>query len=277
MAWSKIKNIIILILLGANIGLLTFTVSRQVTGQQRLNTARADAIAFLQEQGISVTDDQIPRVMTLEPLQVSRDVEQEAVLAAALLEGEVSVDSRGAEVYRYFNSNGSVQFHRNGEFSAWFTQGAFPLGGLTMEEHGKQILKRLNIEGEAVERIERTAVSSALFQEYWNSVALLNCQATLNYENGCLISITGGRRLTGEPEAQNGASQPITVATGLMRFYNAMNQPGDVFTRISSITEGYIVTSTISDPLPMIPVWNIATDVGVFQLDLLSGNSTRVS
>jgi hypothetical protein len=50
-----------------------------------------------------------------------------------------------------------------------------------------------------------------------------------------------------------------------------------VFTRISSITEGYIVTSTISDPLPMIPVWNIATDVGVFQLDLLSGNSTRVS
>ena len=277
MAWSKIKNIIILILLGANIGLLTFTVSRQVTGQQRLSTARTDAIAFLREQGISVQDDQIPRSMTLEPLQVSRDVEQEAALAAALLEGNVTVDSRGAEVYRYFNSNGSVQFHRNGEFSAQFTQDAFPLGGMTMEEHGKQILQRLNIDGVAVERIQRNAYSSTLFQEYWNSVALLNCQATLNYENGCLTGITGGRRLTGEPVVQNGASQPITVATALMRFYNAMNQPGDVFTRISSITEGYIVASTISDPLPMTPVWNITTDVGVFQLDLLSGTTTRVS
>ena len=277
MAWSKIKNIIILILLGANIGLLTFTVSRQAIGQQRLSTARTDAIAFLREQGISVQDDQVPRSMTLKPLQVNRDVEQEAVLAAALLDGDVTVDSRGAEVYRYYNGNGSVQFHRNGEFSAQFTQGSFPLEGMTMEEHGKQILKRLNIEGEAVERIERSAVSSALFQEYWNSVVLLNCQATLNYENGCLVSITGGRRLTGEPAAQSGASQPITVATGLMRFYNAMNQPGDVFTRISSITEGYVVTSAISDPLPMTPVWNITTDVGVFQLDLLSGTTTRVS
>jgi len=276
MAWPKIKNIIILILLGANLGLLAFTVSRHVQGQQRLEQARSEAILFLQEQGIQVEESQIPKTMTLVPMQVSRDAQRESELAEALLEGEVSVDSRGAEVYRYYNSRGSVQFHSNGEFSAQFSPGAFPLGEQMLEEHGTQILERLGIEGEAIHRLESNQQQSVLFQEYWKGIPLLNCQATLNYQNGCLVSITGGRRLAGKP-TQNSASQPITVATALMRFYTGMSEPGDVFTRISEITQGYVMTSTISDPMPLIPVWYITTDVGTFQMDILTGSSSRVA
>lgn len=276
MAWSKIKTIIILILLGANLGLLAFTVSREVRGQQLLSRAREEAVLFLQEQGIRVEEDQIPQTMTLLPMQVSRDVEREAALAAELLEGEVSVDARGAGVYRYYNIHGSVQFHSNGDFSAQFAPGAFPLDGERMEEHGARILRQLAFEGQATQRVEGDGLETVVFREYWEGIPLLNCQASLNYADGCLESITGGRRLTGYP-VQSDGGEPITVATALMRFYNGMSEPGDVFTRISSITEGYIVTSTISDPMPLTPVWHIITDVGTFQMDILTGISVRIA
>ena len=88
MAWPKIKNIIILILLVTNLGLLTFTASREVRSRQLQDEARSDAIAFLQQKGIELDGDQVPRTMTLQPMLVTRDVEREGVLAAALLEGD---------------------------------------------------------------------------------------------------------------------------------------------------------------------------------------------
>lgn len=275
MAWPKIKNIIILILLGANLGLLVFTVGSEVRGHQLLAQARSQSILFLQEHGIRVEESQIPRAMTLAPMQVSRDIQQESALAEVLLDGNVSVDARGAEVYRYYNSKGSVQFHSNGEFSAQFSTGTFPLADQTLETHGLHILNRLGIEGKVIQRLESDRQTSVVFQEYWEGIPLLNCQATLNYQEGYLVSITGGRRLTGKP-VQSGGAEPITVATALMRFYTGMSEPGDVFTRISGITEGYVVTSTISDPMPLTPVWYISTDVGTFQMDILTGNSSRV-
>ena len=54
MAWPKIKNIIILILLGTNLGLLAFSMGREARNYQLQEKARTNAIVFLQEQGIQV-------------------------------------------------------------------------------------------------------------------------------------------------------------------------------------------------------------------------------
>ena len=234
MAWPKIKNIIILILLGTNLCLLAFAVSRGVGDRQQQEQARANVISFLQEQGIEVEEELVPKTMDLQPQVVRRDAEQECVLAAALLDGEVSVEARGAEVYRYYNQNGSVQFHSNGEFSARFSADGIPSGEIALEEHGR------------------------------------------HYEKGNLIRITAGRRLVGEPEPDNSAQQ-ITVATALMKFYTGMKTPGDVYTQITGITPGYVVSSTLSETMPLVPVWHISTDVGTFQLDITTGTPSRIS
>lgn len=276
MAWPKIKNIIILILLGTNLCLLAFAVSRGIGDRQQQEQARANAISFLQEQGIEMDEELVPKTMELQPQIVRRDAEQECVLAAALLDGEVSVEARGAEVYRYYNQNGSVQFHSNGEFSARFSGDGIPVGEMELEEHGRQLLERLEFRGELL-RMEQEGENYALtYREFWKEMPLLNCQATLRYEKGNLVGITAGRRLAGEPEVDNSAQQ-ITVATALMKFYTGMKAPGDVYTQITGITPGYVVSSTLSETMPLVPVWHISTDVGTFQLDITTGTPSRIS
>ena len=48
MAWSKVKNIVILILLMMNLVLAGFSVNRMMQARQTRTQARAEAIAFLQ-------------------------------------------------------------------------------------------------------------------------------------------------------------------------------------------------------------------------------------
>lgn len=275
MAWPKIKNIIILILLGTNLCLLGFTVGRAAYSEQLQDQARLDAISFLKSKGIQLEESLVPESMELMPMRVSRDVAREQNLAKALLEGTVTVQARGAQVFRYYNENGSVQFHSNGEFSAHFSAGAMQAGELTLEEHSRQMMQRLEIQGRVVDSREEDGLWSLSFQESWNGVALLNCQVSLNYQDGALVSMTGGRRLVGQPQ-EDTASSCITVATALMKFYTGVVELGDACTRISSIEQGYLVTSTISDPIPLTPVWQITTDIRTYQLDLTTGTLSRV-
>lgn len=271
MAWPKIKNIIILILLGTNICLLAFTLVRQARSRQLQDQARADAISFLQEKEIQVEEDTVPRTMELMAQYARRDVEQEYSLASAVLGGQASVEARGAEVYRYYNENGSIQFHSNGEFSAQFIAEAAE-GELSV--HASAVLERLGFQGSLLDQKadgERTVLT---FQESWKGVPLLNCQATLNYEQGRLVSMSG-RRLVGEPEQDN-SSKPITVATALMKFYTGrLSGLGDVCRQITGITQAYTVTSTISETMSLVPVWYITTDTGSYQLDTLTGELSR--
>lgn len=273
MAWTKLKNIIIFILLATNLCLLAFTAYRGSQNRSQQAQARAEIISFLQKQGIRVDEEQVPSAVTLLPQQVSRNVEEECVLAAALLEGEVFAEARGGEVYRYYNDKGSVQFHSNGDFSAQFTPG-LEAGEADLEEHALSVLRRISFSGRVTAR-ERTEGGEMLtVQQLWQGAPVLSCQAVLRYRDGRLAAITGGRRLTGEPVEESG-SAPITAATALMRFYTGMNALGDVCSEISGITQAYAVASTVSGPMPLVPVWCITTDTGSYQLDTLTGALSR--
>jgi hypothetical protein len=180
-------------------------------------------------------------------------------------------------VYRYFNDNGSVQFHSSGEFYAQLTAGAFPLDQEDPETYAEKILSRLDFQGELVSAgAEDNGGQTLTFQQLWNGVPLLGCQATLNYEDGCLVSITSGRRLVGEPEQDN-TSAPVTVATALMKFYNGLNTLGDVCSQINTITQAYTLTTTLSEPTPLVPIWYITTDTGAYQLNTLTGELSRTT
>lgn len=278
MAWSKVKNIVILILLSMNLVLAGFSVDRMMQARQTRAQARSAAIAFLQSQEIKLEESNIPREMELIPMVVSRDMEQEAALAAALLAGEVSVEARGAEVYRYSNQNGFIQFHSNGDFSAHFTPSVMRVEEQSIQTHSEQIMARLGIQGHAEPEVvvQEDGTRTVNFQEEWNGVTLMNCQVSLNYEDDMLVSITNGKRLVGTPVA-HGAASAGTVATALMRFYNEVSAMGDAYSEIREIEPGYLLTSTIGETIPLTPVWYIKTDVRAYQLDLQTGVLSRIS
>lgn len=61
MAWPKIKNIIILMLLVTNLCLLAFVGWREIRDWQLQDKALEQAVSFLAERGIQVDERIVPR------------------------------------------------------------------------------------------------------------------------------------------------------------------------------------------------------------------------
>lgn len=272
MEWSRLKNIIILILLMVNLilgGLVLFYWQREEAGQR---AALENAVAILEAQGVSLSD--MPEELSLTELQVQRDQGREDVLAAALL-GTVTREDRGAGVYRYTGGKGWIQFHSNGEFSAAFSDEAYPLEGDSPEEHALEVMKLLDFRGRVLDTSQSGGQTRVTVCQLWEGVPVLSCQAVLVYEEDRLAGIVSGRRLNGTPYASADAQKCADAASALIWFVNGVKELGDVCNTVTSMEEGYWLSSSISGPTQMTPIWYITTDTGSYQLDGLTGELTR--
>ena len=128
MPWTKLKNVILVILAAANLFLFILVAGPAIQSRRIAGEARAEALRFLQSRGVQVAEDAVPQAMGLPPQRLERDLEGEQRAAAALLGSPVTAEARGGEVYRYYNEKGSVQFHSDGAISAQLEPAAFPLG-----------------------------------------------------------------------------------------------------------------------------------------------------
>ena len=106
-----------------------------------------------------------------------------------------------------------------------------------------------------------------------DTTPLTDCRVEVRYENGCAVSIVGGRRLLGVPEREGGT--PITVATAMMRLYNGLNDLGDVYSEILEIIPTYALYADRTGSTRLTPVWQVRTDTGLYRLDNLTGELTR--
>ena len=272
MEGRKLKNIALLILVLTNLCLLAFVLQRELQDRYFSWQTRSNAISLLvTEKGVDLEESLVPDQITLMPQKVERDLEQEGVLAAQLLKAPVQTENRGAGVYRYFNQNGSLQFHSDGTFSGEFTPGAFPLGD-DPTQACLALLEQLGMQAQLLE-VEQ---DSLVFRQLWQEVPLFSHQVTLEESGGCLTAIVAGRRLVGEPE-EDLSQSTITPATALIEVYNDINALGYVCSRIDDITQGYVSTTSLSGPMSLTPVWRVATDTGEYQLNLVTGEVVRVT
>ena len=86
MEWSKLKNIIIIMLAAVNLFLLVLVVHRQWESRSSYESAREDALAVLWETSrIRLEREILPEELDLTPMSVTRDPELEETQAAALL------------------------------------------------------------------------------------------------------------------------------------------------------------------------------------------------
>ncbi len=271
MPWTKLKNIILAILVLTNVCLLSLVAGPAIQSKRQLSQAREEAIHFLQNRGMQVEEDVIPQSMELTPQVLERDLEEEARAAAALLGGPASVQARGGGVYRYVNENGSVQFHSDGTVSARFKAEAFPLG-TDRREACLALMGRLGCEGTILEETG----NKLIFRQSWRGSPLFTQQVTLTCGEKGLTSITAGRQLIGRPQEDPGRST-LSVSTVVIDFINGVSALGDVCNRIDSIEPGYITAASLSGPTVLTPVWRVTTDTGTYQIDTVTGGVSRVS
>ena len=67
------------------------------------------------------------------------------------------------------------------------------------------------------------------------------------------------------------------AVTALVRFLDYRNASGAVCTGITWLSAGYLMQSTTSAPLQLVPVMRVDTDVYSYYVNIISGEVSRVS
>lgn len=266
MEWSKLKNIIILILLLANLFLLVMAGVRQRDSAQHQEQALNDAVSVLERSGIRMDRGRLPSELDLTPMTVERDQAAEAELAGALL-GDCSAADLGSGRFSYTGVLGTAEFRSNGNFSFSFPDGALRVGVSGEEAHALDTLEKIGFDGEVISREEEGGGVLLVLRQVWQGTPVLSCQVTLTYERDCLRSISG-QRLMGAPQPSADRSELLSVPTALLRFLNGVTSLGDVCSEITAMTPAYLLTT---DATRLVPIWYVTTDVGVYSLNAVTG------
>lgn len=268
MEWSKLKNIILLLLVCVNAFLLLLVGVQEGSGVRYQEETRKAAVATLQRSGIAVNLERLPRELTLRPMQVSRDQDAELESVRALL-GQVE-QTGGSELRpRYSGLNGSAEYSADGELSVQFATGAwFREEGQSYKKASEQCLERIGFSGELIEQEELDGQVKLTFCQQWKGAPVFSCTLTLTWSGEELRSIEG-QRLSGPAEEIPGDT-PLAVSTVLVRFLAGVREGGYVCSRIDSMTAGYRLSSTVR-PARLDPVWRITTDSGDYYVDGMDG------
>lgn len=273
MEWSKLKNIIILILLAANLFLLAMAGVQERDSVQYQEQAVADALTVLERNGIKVAPEILPGQMSLGSMTVQRDRQLEEALAQALL-GDCTRTDLGGGRYSYESPTGSAEFRSNGNFSIVFSNG-IPVGAGTEGEavHALSFAEKIGLSGVVAEQVREAGGTDVVLYQTWKEIPVYSCRINLEYRGGKLCSVSG-QRLLGEPQPAGGQEELLTLPTVLMRSLNGINDLGDICSEITQLTPGYQMSNP-AEGTRMEPVWYIVTDTGVYQLNAITGVLVR--
>jgi hypothetical protein len=268
---SKIKNIIIIILLIVNIFFLVlFIIGRIETGKLE-KKAKEDVIRILSSYGISLDMSVIPVYSDLGSYDVQRDTESERSVAEAVL-GKCQVYEPGGNIYQYSSPLGEAVFRGNGEFSITIAAGiAMPDSSLkALGSYLDQLDITADLKSAEIKYDDGGSLSSVQFTPLFEDVGIFNCRITMSFNGESLMSIHG-RRLTSLPSPS--PSEPmIGVNTALISFLNAVRESDLICNEIITITPGYSFSASVSGSGRLAPYWCITTDVGKYYVNGLTGD-----
>lgn len=267
MEWSKIKNIIILILLGVNLFLLVMVVSQELRSRQFRHEARAEAVTLLERNGITVDQSLLPADTSLPTLVLEEGASAGEALARSLL-GDTAVQQSSGVRAVYTSPLGEMEAFSTGRFAVDFAEGAVPLGSSSPKSHASSLLQRAGIHADYLESTSAEGIQVLTYRQLWEEDPVFNAQITLSYSGGSLRHMEGVLLPDGGGTAQQ--KETVTVATLLVRFLNQRNESGRMFSQILSLVPGYHFSGT--RPFTLTPAWYVTTDTGTYLLSALDGS-----
>lgn len=277
MEWSKIKNIIILMLVAVNFFLLILVVQRQRQSSLLNEQAIQNAMTVLEGNGIHASRSTIPSKAGFYTIQVSRDRELEEKIAASVL-GNFSITELGGGVVSYTGISGKALFRSNGDFSISLSAGSCTAGKEGISSHAAKLLKTLQFcagpNAVSMQKEGNTTTIKAKLEV--RGAQVFNGSAVLTYEGSQLRSIAG-KRFTGKPQVGAERKNSLSTLTVLFLLLRHVNQEGDICNKITQISTGYQIPSSLSDPVQLSPVWKISTDTGLYYINADTGSVERAN
>ena len=234
---ARLKNIVILILLLANAFLLVLLFSRRAEENAAHERSVAQLTALLSADGIAFDSALLDGLP-----DTVLNVQPARDLAAeqALAEGIIgSVTSidSGGGIYRYYSSDGLNS------------------GSCLIRSGGA-----------------RTVVTASRFV---GELDVCNASLIFTFSGSTLTTVTG--TFLPPIDTSESGETALDAVTALVRFLDYRNASGAVCTGITWLSAGYLVQSTTSAPLQLVPVLRVDTDVYSYYVNIVSGEVSRVS
>lgn len=271
MRWSKIKNIIILLLVIVNVFLLGLVGIRAWRTEQGARETRERMVEILAKNGIEFLPEEVPGELELASWQVNTEglgQSQAAALMGAI--GETETTATGAT---YMGQRGTVTFSADGGVEASFLPGGWSVDRERLDAAVTEMLGALEVtSAQVTDRREEDDAVTVTVTQLWEGAPVFGQKLTFFWQGGEFIYLSGHcLRGSGELTAAGGS---ITAPTALTRFLTALNDGGYVCSQITDLYAGYL--SSGSGTVSLTPAWFIETDVWPrqFVVDGLTGAVT---
>lgn len=267
---SKIKNIIILLLVLMNLFLLFIVISnaRQTRQSEKLRDEAIRAVLF--DSGISIGEGAFPEFVPSEII-LKRDLDREKDMITSLI-GRCTVEDLGGNIYLYSGGSNTVRLSGTGEIDVSFDSGTIYAGG-DPTATAISVLAKMGIEckrSDAVFEGDSDSFTITLNCSY-DGETVFNSKITCYFNSGRLTLISGRRLLDDVYSKASPENYPDAV-TILMNFLAYIKESGEVCTAIREIDSGYYAETAVIGDFRLLPLWRIVTDVGSYYFDGLTGD-----
>ena len=265
MKTSRIKTIVIVILLLVNVFLLVLLLGRR--NEQRIAYERSveQLSLLLVNNGITFDTSLLPDKVSFPAAELTHDAAAEAAFAHALLGDNAAARSTGGGNSVYESERGSLRFRANGAVDgsmncpardpADFLSGILPPLGYRVDVSG------VNFAGSG----------TAVAVREMDSTRIFNAPLTFTFESGALTSVSGSFLPS---VTLTKSTDGMDAISALVRFLDYRNTNGLVCTQIVHLENGYLLQSAAVSP-KLVPAWHIMTDVSEYYVNSVTGEITR--
>ena len=272
MQWSRVKSILIVILLVAN-GFLAFNIAGKYVSRYYRETETAHNMTVILtargiEPGRALT---LPEAHSLPVLQIDRSRPDEDTFSTGLLGEDAERTETPDGAVTYTGAAGSLTWSGGGSVAGAVTPVGYkrPSGARAMEEAVQKLLSDAGVTNSVELAADETAsMVTAGFQTA--GVPVFNRKLTFGFSD-TRVTLTGWWTF----------GVPYTTRSGV---YAACEASDAVFTlisretvgRIDRLEEGFLLTENGSGRVQMTPGWRIETDIGCFFVDSLKKSSMAI-
>ena len=275
MATSKIKNLLIYILLFVNLFLLALLVSDWLQTRRSQHTVETEVQSILTNSGITMDHIRLPDNTQVKSYTLARDYSAEADLAESIL-GRLTVQElqNGNTMY-YRGERGEASFRGTGDFEVLLTNHAVPISGDTVDT-ARSVLRKMGVRAQFAPELStqmgKTYSTVVMVWEY-EGLPVVNAQIQFTFTSEFLMMISGNRML--DIQREDDTFRPLDSATLLTRFVGIVNRNGYVFSELKEICPVYLSPDSSGGKLT--PLWRIETDAGSFYLNMTTGEEQPVA
>lgn len=271
MSASKIKNIVIIVLLLFNAILLAVFAFDRAEASRSKAAEIAALTEVMGEWGIDIADDIDFDVAAPVPCTVLRDMDADDRLIGKVIDHSYREDL-GGNVFFYSSETGQAVLRGTGEIDLIFHEDFPDISDDTARSLAKY-MKRCGVElsAEHAEFPKDKNGGSVLIPCSYNGSCVYNSKLSFTVSDGSLMMINGTRVFAGEAKVRQ--EELIDSVSAVMLFLEYVRSDGYICSRINGLESGYFMNVAVSGESSLRPVWRISTDTGVVYINAVSGKA----